>query len=299
MKGKILGFTPSMGSGAISGENNERFGFTADQWRSERAITVGTSVDFVPVDGRATEIYPATGAMPAAADLAASPIAQKLRTLSVTTLAFPLAALLLLATLLPVISTPVKGASLWGIGEVARMVSANPLLGNDDLSGISEALKSLDAREADLRTHTTGFGGMPIDNSAELASLARTRSAMEGRLAAARTASFVTSLLIVRWAVPILAAVLLWFGWAGKELRTMTLATGAAAIVTAVIIYAYRQTLVGGLGGGEGTLGGMISRQMDAVISVGIGTYLIGLLGVGLILAGLGVARNPLAARAV
>jgi hypothetical protein len=138
---------------------------------------------------------------------------------------------------------------------------------------------------------------MPVDNSAELAAVAKARAVAEKSLGAARIAKFVKGLLIVRWAVPVLAAVLLWFGWAGKQMRMMTLATGAAGVATAVILYAYRQSLVS-VGGGEDSLGGMISKEMDAVISLGAGTYLIGLVGVGLVLAGLGLVRNPLAARA-
>lgn len=298
MRGKILGFTPSSGSGAISGENGERYTFVAGQWRSDRPITVGTSVDFAAVAEVATEIYPVASAMPGAADLATSPGVQKLRTLSMTTLAFPLAALLLLATFLPAITTPMSSASLWGIGSISKMMSANPLLANDDTAGVAEEIESLDKQAADLRTHTTGFGGMPLDNSAELASIAKAREVAEKSLSAARTAKVVSGLLIVRWTVPVLAILLLWFSWSGKELRTMTIAAGAASIVTAIIMYAYRQSLVGGMSP-ENSLGGMISRQMDAVISVGIGTYLIGLLGVGLILAALGIVRNPLATRAV
>jgi hypothetical protein len=170
------------------------------------------------------------------------------------------------------------------------------LLANGDVAAAEDAIKLLDQRAVDLRTHTTGFLGMPVDNRAELAAVATERAQAEKSLRAARSAKFVASLLIVRWTVPLLAALLLWFCWAGKPFRPVAIAAGAAGLVTAVVIYAFRQSLVGG--GEEGTIAGALSRQMDAVISVGIGVYLMGIVGVGLILVGLGIVRAPLAARA-
>jgi len=296
MRGRILGYDPSAGTGAISGENGERFAFTVADWRTDRPIAAGMSVDFAATGSAATEIYPMANAMPAAADLAASPAVQKARTLAFTTLGFPLAALLLLATFLPAISTPMKSVSLWGIGGLSRMISANPLLGNDDVASVAEDIQRLDQEAQDLRTHTTGFGGMPVDNSAELAAVAKARAHAEHAMSAARWAATVKTLLVVRWAVPVLAALLLWLTWGGKESKAATLATGAAGILTALILWLYRGSLVGG--GDEDSIGGAIAARMDEAISLGIGTWLIGLLGIGLLLAGLGIIRNPLAARA-
>ena len=297
MKGKILGFTPSAGTGAIAGDNGDRFSFVAAQWRSDKPIAVGTSVDFAPVAGVATEIYPVAGAAPIdVGELASSPAVQKARGLFMTTLAVPLAALLLIATFLPAISTPVSSASLWGMGGLAQLVSSNPLLANDDVAGVRESLQQLDARENDLRTHTTGFGGMPIDNSDELKMVAKERTNLQAQLSHAQFASTISSLLVIRWLVPILAIAVLAFAWLDKGVNKLAIGAGAAAVLTAAVIWEYREVLVGG--GAEGSIGGMISRQMGAVISLGFGTYLVGLCGIGLILAGLNVIKNPLAARA-
>lgn len=304
MKGKILGFTPSAGAGAISGDTGERFSFVAAQWRSEKPITVGTTVDFAPMAGVATEIYPAAAALPAAADLAASPTVQKARSLAMTTLAFPLAVLLLLATFLPAISGttidprfPAQSASLWGLGGLSRIVSANPMLAKDDVMTARKQLLTLDEREADVRAHSTGFGGMPMDIGPELKSIAEQREEAQKRVSAAGFASTVKSLLVVRWATPILALALLWFCWVGREVKPLSLATGGASLATALIIYGYRETIVRG-DGVEGSIGDAIARQMEAAIVLGWGTYLIGLIGIGLILAGLGIVKNPLAAKA-
>jgi len=301
MKGRILGFDASSGSGAIASEGGERFTFVAAQWRGQQAIQGGLAVDFEPMSGVATEIYPVGDALGGSVDLshlAASPAAQKLRTLATTTLAFPLAVLLLLATLLPAISSPQQSVSLWSLGTLQKQISANPLFANDDVSGAQEALKALDARETDLKTHTTGFGGMPIDNGPELRMIAEQRAQAEAQLGSARTAKTVTTLLAVRWLVPLLACGLIWFCWASKPARTMTLATGGVSVLTAIVIYAYRQSIVGLGGASENSIGAMLSANLEAAISVGMGTWLIGLIGAGLLLAGFGVVRNPLAGRA-
>jgi len=301
MRGRILGFDASSGSGAIASEGGERFTFVAAQWRGQQVIQGGLAVDFEPMSGVATEIYPVGNALGGSVDLshlAASPVTQKVRTLATTTLAFPLAILLLVATLLPAIGSPQQSVSLWSLGTLQKQISANPFLANDDVSGAQEALEALDARAADLKTHTTGFGGMPIDNGPELKMIADERDRVAAQLGSARTAKTVTALLGVRWLVPLLAGLLLWFCWAGKPARTMTLATGGVSVLTAIVIYAYRQSIVGLGGASENSIGAMLSANLDAAISVGMGTWLIGLIGVGLVLAGLGIIRNPLAARA-
>lgn len=298
MKGKILGFTQSVGTGAIAGENGDRYSFVAAQWRSDKPIAVGMAVDFAPVAGVATEVYPLSGgAGGAATDLAASPAVAKARALAMTTLVAPLALLLLVATFLPAISSPVASASLWGFGAAMQIVNANPLLGNDNAEAIQAQLQQLDEREQDLRTHTTGFGGMPLDNSGELKMVAKERTSLQAQLSHAQFASTISTLLVIRWLVPILAVALLAMAWMDKGVNKLAIGTGAVALLTAALIYEYREVLVGGASP-EGSIGSMISKQMSAVISVGFGTWLIGLCGIGLIVAGLGLVRNPLAARA-
>ncbi|MCA0248762.1 MAG: NINE protein [Proteobacteria bacterium] len=56
MRGKILGVDGS--TGAITGEAGARFQFDATSWKGSVPLRVGMDVDFVPLDGRATEIYP-------------------------------------------------------------------------------------------------------------------------------------------------------------------------------------------------------------------------------------------------
>ena len=56
MKGKILGYDGS--SGAILGENGQRFRMESARWKAPRAPQVGEEVDFVEDGDHADEIYP-------------------------------------------------------------------------------------------------------------------------------------------------------------------------------------------------------------------------------------------------
>ena len=57
MKGKILDFSIQSNSGAISGDDGERYNFSGADWKSERLPTRGMSVDFATEDHQAKEIY--------------------------------------------------------------------------------------------------------------------------------------------------------------------------------------------------------------------------------------------------
>ena len=58
MRGEVLGFDSDNNSGAISGHDGERYGFVRLEWRGQWMPSPGEVVDFVPVERRATQIYP-------------------------------------------------------------------------------------------------------------------------------------------------------------------------------------------------------------------------------------------------
>lgn len=318
MRGKILGHDAAAGSGAIAAENGERFSFVSAQWRSDRPIAPGTSVDFAPVAGVATEIYPVGGvglAAPDLAGLAASPGGQKLRVLATSTLAFPLAVLLLLATFLPALTSPVQGVSLWGIGSLGKMLAANPFLSGDG-SAAAEQLAKVDEEENELRGELAQrgipvpsasaiaaakstnaymfFSGAPI--ASRLKGFAEDRAKYQQQVSDSRWRGLLSSLLVVRYLVPLGACLLLWLAWTDKPLRAPQIGVGAVAAGTALLIYLYRGAIVGHPN--DRSIGGAISKQMDAIISIGLGTWVIGLLGIALVAAAFGAIRNPLAERA-
>ena len=64
MKGKILGFDAAGGTGAISGEDGQRYTFTAADFKSPAPAKAGDNVDFAAEGSSAREIYVTAGAMP-------------------------------------------------------------------------------------------------------------------------------------------------------------------------------------------------------------------------------------------
>jgi TM2 domain-containing membrane protein YozV/cold shock CspA family protein len=57
MRGKVLHFNASLGTGVISGDDGKRYSFTAADIVSGGVLPAGTSVDFEAGEGVATAIY--------------------------------------------------------------------------------------------------------------------------------------------------------------------------------------------------------------------------------------------------
>ena len=64
MKGKVLGFDAASGTGAISGENGQRYNFTAAEFKSPAPAKANDNVDFEVDGAHAKNIYVTAGAMP-------------------------------------------------------------------------------------------------------------------------------------------------------------------------------------------------------------------------------------------
>ncbi len=57
MKGTILDFSVQSNSGAITGENGDRYVFSGSEWKASRAPARGMNVDFVVEGNNAKEIF--------------------------------------------------------------------------------------------------------------------------------------------------------------------------------------------------------------------------------------------------
>ena len=57
MKGQILNFSAQSNSGAISGEDGERYSFDGSDWQGNRPPARGMSVDFTVEGNQAKDIY--------------------------------------------------------------------------------------------------------------------------------------------------------------------------------------------------------------------------------------------------
>lgn len=64
MKGRVLGFDAGAGTGAISGEDGNRYVFASSDWRGEDPPKAGQAVDFVANADAANEVYAATAGGP-------------------------------------------------------------------------------------------------------------------------------------------------------------------------------------------------------------------------------------------
>ena len=113
-----------------------------------------------------------------------------------------------------------------------------------------------------------------------------------GMAAEARASGFTTvqTLLVLRYAAPVAALWVIWAAWAGKDTRLPMLVTGGSAIFAAVLVFALKQAAVA-------AAGEFVGAAVGAMIGIGIGTWLLLLAGAGLVAAGLGIIRNPLAKR--
>jgi hypothetical protein len=64
MKGKVLGFDAAAGTGAISGDDNQRYSFVASEFKGTAPAKAGDNVDFEIDAGAAKNIYVTAAAIP-------------------------------------------------------------------------------------------------------------------------------------------------------------------------------------------------------------------------------------------
>jgi hypothetical protein len=118
--------------------------------------------------------------------------------------------------------------------------------------------------------------------------------------------STLSNLLILRFIAPLAAVVLIVLAWLEKPLAVPMIVAGAATILAALLIFAYKSAIVstfGGIADGIAGPGGfdlprarsmMGAMNPGSFISIGLGVWLLALTGVGLVVAGLGKIHNPL-----
>lgn len=287
MKGRVLGFTGSTGTGTITGEDGHRYGFAIAEWRSDRAPAAGLAVDFEVRGEQAAGIYPLAGETLDIGALAASPAVARARELATGTLVFPLAILLLFACLMPAVNTIMgrgQSLSLMGLGPVVTELS-------DEIRAERESVqrdaRDFDERESELNKVIAqtgpgtpigpfGSGGSAGDALKELQDeRAKSAATQHGHAGA-----FLLDLMALVYLVPVLALALIGLSWAGRPVRLAGLAAGGASLVSFVLVW---------------NLTALAAVGDSSTLSLGFGAWLVLLAGLGLILAALGMIRNPLA----
>lgn len=287
MKGRILGFTPSSGTGTIAGDDDNRYGFSQVEWRSDKPIAAGIVVDFEPRGSEAVGIYPVAGAGIDVAALSSSPAVTKARSLATETLAFPLAIVLLVASLMPAVNSVARngqGLSLLGLGPIVSELSEEA---KAEREMADSQAKDFDEREQQLQKAIAQTGpGTPIGmfGSGGTAGDALKELQEEKAKAAATQhghwGSFLLSVMWLVYAVPLLALTLAVFSWNGRPLRLVSLASGISSVIAFGLLW---------------NLTALAAIGNDAMLTLGFGAWIVLFAGIALVLSGLGKIRNPLA----
>ncbi len=244
MKGQVLTYTDTTGTGVISGEDGKRYGFSKAEWKSERLPTAGAQVDFEPRESEAAAIYVLVQPPAASINLeavGASPTARRALNLLRTKLEAPLALAALIVCLLSFLAI--------SHGGVTRGFS---------LFAAGDALTTLNAM-------------LPLSQRGNAEEIA-----MMG------------GLLTPRWAAPILAAILLAGLWLGWKTRLLTIAAGAAAIIGFLTAFALSSAM------GSAAADANLLRPAPE-LKVGLGAWLLLLIGAAMIATALGKLRSPFA----
>jgi hypothetical protein len=132
MKGRILGFSAEAGTGAISADDGRRYTFAIADWQAGQPVQTGMRVDFEAHGDIARGIYQDTGAT--AIDmgaLAASPAVGKAKALLTGTISVPIAIVMLIACVMPVLSVPQKSVSLFDLPSILTMLDPLGMSGGD------------------------------------------------------------------------------------------------------------------------------------------------------------------------
>ncbi|WP_114952159.1 hypothetical protein [Sphingosinicella terrae] len=154
MLGTILGYDESEGTGAISADDGARYRFSRADWKSGAGPAAGAKVDFETADGAAREIY-AVGPAPARHSsappgtlLPPPPAVAKARALFTSSLATPLGLVVLIACLMPALSSPMMSVSLLGLGDLPMLSGIAVLSDAPSAAGLSSLQSALVLRFA-------------------------------------------------------------------------------------------------------------------------------------------------------
>jgi hypothetical protein len=129
-----------------------------------------------------------------------------------------------------------------------------------------------------------------IDLSKALDSVALPSGPMAAMLGVAQQSDLGTikTLVILRFAAPLAALWLIWATWTGRPEKMPLLIAGGSLLLGAALIFMTRSAVLD-------AVPDMMRPQIESVISVGMGAWLLALTGCAAVAAGRGLIRNPLA----
>lgn len=94
--------------------------------------------------------------------------------------------------------------------------------------------------------------------------------------------------LLLRFIVPLTALWLLWAAWSRKNERIALFAAGGSAILGAILVFVAKSAALA-------DLPDFVRDQVGSALDIGLGVWVLILIGAAMIAAGAGVIRNPLA----
>lgn len=305
MKGKVLG--ANMQGGTITAEDGRRYKFETAQWRGERLPSAGDEVDFeAGDDGRALDVYPLRASLnvdfsavsgQAKAILGGgvnSPIGAHLLALATGNPIFQISVVILLASFfltfvkLGTILAPDVSGSLPHRGLFS-------LINIHDLIDYLKSALTAAAAGADQVSNLMGrlsqnpYG--PADQSPALSDHAND---MGDKM---RAMAGMSNILYVLYLAPLLAAGSIVQLIRRQSAQLIALATGAAGIVSFVMLIVWRSSIINAVksagDSGLGSLTGDIASVAGRLVSFGLGSYVILLCSIALLGAALGLIRLP------
>lgn len=289
MKGKVLGYDGQ--TGAIVGENGERFAFGAAEWKDKRVPQPRDEVDFVPAGGMADQIYVVRAAGVIGADVS-DQIDRGARAVQ--------------ESLSRATESDTAKRALAAARAKPQLVIAAVIL----LASILFTYADVGAGPAEVEASLVAFNG-ELDDTRETTALAieRIEAMSEGgglfgavsrssfvseQLDVLRAQSAMLKLAYLLYLVPVLAVWALYLAFRGKRKRLVELGLGAASLFAGGYYLALRGIAASAA---DRTLFGSAEMVRESY-SFGLGGWIVVLGGVAMLLSALGIIKaraNPAA----
>ena len=277
MKGKVLGI--DNGGVVIIGQDGSRYVAALLEWKGQAPPKAGAEVDFVAAGSRAQEVYPLQSAfsIPSAESINTDAGRKALGVLRDRPQVI-IAALALVASLFLNFvqingggDTPLWQSSAVGIpGKMATIRAA----AND----------SIKATDSALSAGPDGVSGVGILAAISFGSVAEAKA----KLDQAKATLALSQLVVLIFAIPAGAAAILFLEFRNNRNKLVELGTGVAGLLAVAAAFYAREATASYVSKMFGT-GADTARQ---AFQLGLGGWLIGACGIGLVATALGYLRK-------
>jgi hypothetical protein len=276
VKGKILGCDSS--GCVINGEDGDRYLFQLADWKGARSPQAKDDVDFVAAGNKATDVYLVATSPAFSVDTINTDAGRKALDFLRDRPQVVLAAIILIATVFlnfvqinSISSVPPWHSTAIGIpGKVATIRTA----ASDSIRAAEAALSNADS---------SNFIG-----TLAVASMGGNTQQVRSKIDDTKAALAASQLVVLIYLIPAGAAFILFLEYRKSRNRLAELGTGAMALICIIAALFAREVAARYLSQSIGTG----AESFKQAFQLGLGGWLIGLSGVGLIATGLGILRR-------